>query len=163
MRSPPAARSIVGFTLIELMILVVIGIILANAAIPSSISLDDQRVAGQARVLGGDIEFARARAIATSQQHRILFELARDRYTVESPPGTVLLEPLTKKPWIRELSRPDTKSIDLVGANFDGTTAVSFDAAGRPSHPGSVVLNCGGNVATITVAEITGAVTIVLP
>lgn len=152
-----------GFTLIELLILVVIGIILANAAIPSAISFDDQRVAADARVLAGDLEFARARAIATSQQHRVLFDTVRERYTVESPPGTVLTEPLSRKPWVRQLTAAGAKGTDLASADFDGAAAVAFDAAGRPNEPGTIVLVRGGHVATISIAEITGAIDLDLP
>lgn len=152
-----------GFTLIELLILVVIGIILANAAIPSAISFDDQRVAAHARILASDLEFTRARAIATSQQHRVLFDTVREKYSVESPPGTVLTEPLSRKPWIRQLAKPDSKATDIASVDFDGAAAVSFDAAGRPNEPGSVVLVCGGHTATISVAEITGKIDLDLP
>jgi type II secretory pathway pseudopilin PulG len=152
-----------GFTLVEIMIMVVIGIILASAAIPTSVSLSDQRVAADARVLGGDIEFARARAIATSQQHRILFDLANERYSVESPPGTVLEEPLSRKPWVRVLRTNPQAFTDLLDANFGGATALSIDAAGRPSAGGVVTLRRDSFIATITVTAITGAVDLTLP
>lgn len=163
-RASSGARSIAGFTLVEVMLMIVIGIILASVALPNVSSLDDQHVAGAARVLQADLEFARARALATSQLHRVSFDAQLERYTVESPPGTVLDEPLTKKPWQRKLaSRSGGPSLGIASANFDSQAAVVFDAAGRPSSAGVVVLQGGKFQAKITVTAITGEVTLELP
>lgn len=163
-RSNPFVRGTAGFTLVEVMMMIVIGIILASVALPNVSSLDDQHVAAAARVLQADLEFARARALATSQPHRVSFDTKLERYTVESPPGTVLDEPLTKKPWQRVLAtRSGGPALGIVSASFDSQAAVVFDAAGRPSSAGLVVLQGGKFQANVTVTAITGEVTLELP
>jgi type II secretory pathway pseudopilin PulG len=149
-----------GFTLLEVLLMVILGIILASVAMPSAHTFDDQRVASAARILGSDIEFARARALATSLHHRILVELHLDRYKVESPVGTPLLEPLTRKPWIRELA---THGIDITATDFNGFTALVFDPSGKPNSGGSFTFQKGTFRAVIKVAAVTGEVTLELP
>ncbi len=146
-----------AFTLIEVLIMIVVGLIVAAAAVPSFVSLDDQRVIAAAHVLESDLEFARARAIGVSYTHRISFDVANEDYTVESPPGTLLLEPLSHESWRRELSKD---SIDIVSATFGVVQSVSFDAAGRPSVGGRVILRKKGFEVWVDVSDVTGEVTV---
>lgn len=151
-----------GFTLVEVLLIVVIGIILASAAIPNLSTFADQQVGADARVLAADLEFARARAIATSQQHRVLFDATNNTYSVESPPGTLLTEPLGKKPWQRKLMVRGSGT-DLVSADFNGQSAVIFDAAGTPNNGGTTVLKRGSFQAKVIVTGVTGEVSLELP
>ncbi len=151
-----------AFTLIELLIVIVVGIILAGTVLPAAHTLDDQSVSADARVLASDLEFVQARAIATGQNHRILFDVDNDRYQVESPPGVLLDEPLTKRPWVRKLGGP-SDGVDVITADFDGAAAVLFDPAGAPDDGGMIVLEKGEFQATIRVQNVTGYVELFLP
>lgn len=152
-----------GFTLIEVMILLVIGIILAGAALPAPHTLDDQRLIGVARVLEADIGFAQARAIATGQNHRILFAVGgqgvASSYRVESPPGVLLDEPLSRKPWERVFE----DGTEIVSASFGGQLALLVDGAGEPANSGTVLLRNGPFEASATVLAVTGEVELTLP
>lgn len=152
-----------GFTLVEVMLVILLGIIMAGVVLPSPHSLDDQRITGVARVMESDLEFAQARAIATGQNHRVLFSLGGDdllsSYQVESPPGVVIEEPLSRKPWVRNFE----SGTDIVSANFDGQLAVIFDGSGQPSAGGAVLLRLVEFDATVTIASVTGEVTLELP
>lgn len=150
-----------AFTLIEVMILIVIGIILASVALPAAHTLDDQRVAAVARILASDVEFAQARAMATGQAHRVLFQPLSNRYQVESPPGTLLDEPLAKIPWVRSISA--SQGVTLVSANFNGGAALVFDGAGRPQAGGTVIFQRTQFQAVLTVEAVTGRVSLTLP
>lgn len=159
MITPRHARA---FTLVEVMIFIVIGLIVAAAAIPGASTLDDQRIAADAGILAADLEFVQTRALASNQQHRIVFSTTTHEYEVQSPPGTVIEDPLTDAPWSRVLARGGigTKLIDV---SFNGATALSFDRSGRPSSGGSVTLRRGDFTATVTVTAITGDVTVTGP
>jgi hypothetical protein len=75
----------------------------------------------------------------------------------------VLDEPLSKRPWLRELGGEANGGVDVVTADFDGAAAVLFDPAGSPDHGGMVVLEKGEFQATIRVQEVTGQVELFLP
>ncbi|MBI4881103.1 MAG: prepilin-type N-terminal cleavage/methylation domain-containing protein [Planctomycetes bacterium] len=152
-----------GFTLLELLIVIVVGMIIAGAAIPSAHTIDDRWVSADACILQADLEFAQARAIATGQSHRVLFAQDRNLYKVESPPGVLLEEPLSKKKWRRELAGADKAGTHITAVDFAGAAAVIFDAAGRPSASGSVTFELGEFKAVVTVEAVTGKVTLDLP
>lgn len=151
-----------GFTLVEVMIFIVIGLIVAAAAIPGASTLDDQRIAADAGILAADLEFVQTRALASNQQHRVVFSAVTHEYQVESPPGTVIDDPLTDDPWTRVLARGGIGS-KIIDVSFNGATAVSFDPTGRPSSGGSITLRRGDFTATVTLTAITGDVTVTGP
>ena len=159
----PVRRSSAAFTLVELMIIIVVGMIIAGVALPSAHTFDDQAVGADVRVLQTDLEFAQARAIATGQSHRILFDKAADTYQVESPPGVILEEPLRKRPWIRLLAERPLNGSDMVGSDFSGASSVLFDGAGTPDSGGTVTYRLGAFQAVVSVAPVTGVVTLTLP
>ncbi len=151
-----------GFTLVELLIVLVVGMILAGTVIPAASTLDDQVLLADANVLVADLEFAQARAVATGQSHRILFDPDAESYTVESPPGTILDEPLSRRPWHRRLAEKGNTGIGTV--NFGGTNAILFDAAGTPDNGGNVRLAVSREMqCLIEVAPVTGKVTLTIP
>ncbi len=146
-----------AFTLIEVLILIVVGLILAAAAIPSFVSLDDQKVTAAANVLEADLEYVRARSIGTALSHRLSFDAAAESYSVECPPGTLLNNPLTRKQWKRPLT---DSGVEIVSATFGTGTKVTFDGAGRPSVGGRVILKKGTFQIWVDIADVTGDVTI---
>lgn len=157
-----SSRRARAFTLVEVMIFIVIGLIVAAAAIPGASTLDDQRIAADAGILAADLEFVQTRALASNQQHRVVFSTITHEYQVEAPPGTVIDDPLTDAPWTRVLARGGVGS-KLIDVSFNGATALSFDRTGRPSSGGSVTLRRGDFTATVTVTAITGDVTVTGP
>lgn len=150
-----------GFTLVEIMIIIIVGIIIAGAALPAAHTFDDQIAIADARIMETDLMFAQARAVATGVDHRVLFDKDNDVYQIESPPGTVLDEPLTKKPWIRDLGGPG--ETDLINVDFNGGSALVFNGAGTPSAGGSAVIQVGDFQAVIDVDAVTGVVALTLP
>ena len=148
-----------GFTLIELMLVIIMGLILAGVALPGAHTLDDQRLGGALRILGADVEFAQARAVANGEVHRILFDLATHSYQIESPPGVLLPEPLKKTPWVRQLG----DNAELLVVDFGGSTALVFDASGEPADGGQVTMENGEFQGSVQVAPVTGEVKLTLP
>jgi len=150
-----------GFTLVEMLLVVIVGMILAGVMVPNTPSLDDQVIVADANILAADLEFAQARAIATGQSHRVIFDVRKNTYSVESPPGNVLDQPLSRKPWVRDLTAG--RGTGIVAVSFAGKSAVIFDQAGTPDDGGTVDLAAGAFQAEIEVVAVTGDVLLTLP
>ena len=142
-------------TIIELVIVVMVMSIMAAVAMPSFLdSLLFHRVESAARRVKADIELTRHTARLTSAAQSMTF--ANTTYTLSAA--------------MKALDRPgDTYFVDLaappyevssVTANFNATTAVSFDGYGSPSSGGTVVLALKGHQCTLTLNGATGEVSI---
>jgi prepilin-type N-terminal cleavage/methylation domain-containing protein len=82
-------RPAAGFTLIELLAVVLIIGLIAGIALPN-LSLGGGRVAfSEAQRLASVFGFARQRALATGQPHRVVIDLDDDGYWVEQTPESV--------------------------------------------------------------------------
>lgn len=71
-----------GFTLVEMVAVLVLVAIIAVVAVPSVNSFGDTRAAMAARQLQRDLTFARQRAIATGTKTWVSFNLAENAWTL---------------------------------------------------------------------------------
>jgi prepilin-type N-terminal cleavage/methylation domain-containing protein len=92
--SSRAGRRSAGFSLIEVLAVLVIfalmaGVVLPNFGIRGSRILDEE-----SKRLASSLEFARTRAVMTGRTHRLILDLDRNTYQVESfgPPPAVEVE-----------------------------------------------------------------------
>jgi prepilin-type N-terminal cleavage/methylation domain-containing protein len=167
-----------GFSLIELVaVMVVVGII-AGTAVVSLSSTTGNRAAMAAKQLQRDMTFARQRAVATGTPSWVEFNSVDQTWTVrvEDPasPGragaTVLTDPATNNSFVQALDASQFISVSLTSIDFDGEDWIGFDWLGRPlektaettplAAEGSVVLTGGHK---ITVEKDTGHVAYVSP
>jgi len=165
-----------GFTLIELIAVMVIIAILAAAAVPTMSSLDSSRAAAAARQLLADVTFARQRAVATGTPSWVVFETDAQSWSVlaEDPdnPGrasaTVLDDPVDGRPYTQTLAAQRFVNVQLLTAEFDGSDQVGFDWLGRPLNQAETELAADGTATisggfTLTVHKMTGHVTLTTP
>lgn len=103
--SPRLFRSARGFTLVELLIVVVLVGILAGVVIPSLGDMRTYRLREAARLLAADLEFAQSDSLAHGEQPRtVRFEPAAGRYWIapvpprDVPPAGAGLPPIPGEP-----------------------------------------------------------------
>lgn len=90
-RARPRAR---GFTLLEMLaVLLLIGLV-ASLALPNLGALSEQALRDEARRLGAELERARERALVTGIRHQLVLDLELGEYWTEWEPASIEQEPL---------------------------------------------------------------------
>ena len=127
-----------GFTLIELIMVIVLIGILAVSVVPKFIDTSAISLHGAAAMIAADIRYAQELAMGTNQPESITFTNGASSYdTVDG----------------RTINLPSNVSI-LTGATFD------FNTLGEPTAGGLVTISAGGPTKTINVESDTGNVSI---
>ena len=176
-------RRAAGFTLVEILtVLVIIGIASA-VVIPQLSTRDDLRAAAAARIMVADLIYAQNVAIAKQQTVYVRFDTTNKNYkllTVASSGGdTVMSHPMTQQPYVQTFGASsrgmETVSIDSV--DFDGVDTtisneftIAFDEMGAPYafcydvnnlsdlKNGQVVIKAGSFTTTLSVQPYTGEI-----
>jgi prepilin-type N-terminal cleavage/methylation domain-containing protein len=79
-------RAIGGFTLIEIMAVVLILLLLAAIVIPRVSLVASQAVLDDGKKLAATLDFAREKAIALGRAHRVVLDLDHGQYWIEAQP-----------------------------------------------------------------------------
>lgn len=172
--SASSSSSARGFTLIEILVVVVILGIASAVILPQMTSRDDQRVAAAARTLMADLLYAQSRSIAYQTRHYVQFNTATNSWQVMvdsgGSPGAVITHPVNGVPYVITVGTGTLAKVNLNSVSFDGNTTVSFDPMGVPYSwsagggnlaltAGSVVFKAGVNQLTVAVAPYSGEIT----
>jgi prepilin-type N-terminal cleavage/methylation domain-containing protein len=167
-----------GFTLIEILCVVVILGIASAIIIPQIGSRDDLNSAAAARVLMSDLMYAQNRAIAMQKKHFVVFN--GQTYTIESRNTDVsalftVTQPITKDPYIVTFGQANTPlaNSSLSSPTFGSSTTVAFDEMGSPyaynsasntltplSAAGTINVTCGAKTLRISIEPYTGEATV---
>jgi prepilin-type N-terminal cleavage/methylation domain-containing protein len=164
-----------GFTLVEILMVVLIMGITSAMAIPYMVGRSDQKVASAAREMTADILFAQNEAIAQQTMYYVHFDTTNNKYSVLSAlPSTIITHPVTKNPYtvVFGVNAGPTGLTDcsLNSVNFDGKATLAFDWLGAPYSvndttgaatalaSGSIVVQSGSATQTVSVDAITGQV-----
>ena len=150
------ATSCFGFTLIELVIVLLITAILAAVVTPKFFSsLWFHRAESASRRVKLDLQMARNRAKAASATQTVQFDSATHSYVV---------------PGLADLDHPDSQyKVDLtkypyqaqiVSVDFGGDEQVSFDRFGLPDSGGTILVKSGPEQRTVSIEATSGQVTI---
>jgi general secretion pathway protein H len=158
-----------GFTMVEILIVIVIIAIAAMIAIPMASSADSLQVCSAANTVGADLEYAKSMAIKTGQIFSVVFDENTESYRIENQDGDVIEHPVKKGfDYVVDLragGRLD--KVDIVSVNFDLSSEVKFDYLGSPYNGGGgglnsgvVSLKAGDATATVSVEPVTGFILI---
>ncbi len=163
-----------GFTLIELIIVIVIISIAALTAVPMMSSAASVQIRSAANMLTADLEYAKSMSISRGQNYSVVFDTATESYQIfKDQSGTLVpIEHPVKKGFDYEINFSNDgrlNKVDIVDADFDGTSVVKFDYLGSPyngnSPPtplnsGVIRLQAGGTTTKVTVEAVTGFISI---
>jgi len=175
-----------GFTLVEILAVVVILGIASAIVIPQIGTRDDMRVKAAARTLIADLIYAQNLAISTGQVVYVRFDVAGNSYSVLTNPlnskakkGDPVEHPITQSDYVtkfgsssRGWEQVKIKSAVMNGVdtNFRPEFTVGFDEIGSPHvwcydldqrndlNDGTVILQAGQFTNTITISPATGEI-----
>ena len=151
-----------GFTLVEVVIVVVILSIVALTAVPMMSSAASIQIRSAVNMIAADIEYARSMAISKGQNYSVVFNKDTDSYQIEDQSNTVIQHPVkTGFPYVVNFRTESRLSrVDITSANFDGNQTVTFDCLGSPINGATINLQAGGVTSTVRVEPVTGFVSI---
>ena len=163
-----------GFTLIEILVVVVILGIAAAIVVPAIGSRSDLKATSAARMIMADLIYTQNRSIAQQKYHWVRFDKAAQTYEVLDqiyPSAVLVTHPVEASNFVVTLGPSGAKPIRDVtidSALFDGKSILAFDELGTPyaydagtntltpMTSGSIVLACGTLKLTITVEPFSG-------
>ena len=182
----PARGGRGGFTLVEILAVIVILGIASAIIIPQIGTRDDMRVKAAARTLIADLIYAQNLAISTGQTVYIRFDVAGNSYSMLTSPlsskakkGDPVQHPITQSDYVTafgattrgwEQVKIDSAVMNGVDINFRPEFTVGFDEIGSPHvwcydvdqrndlNDGTIVLKAGQFKNTITVSPATGEI-----
>ncbi len=151
-----------GFTLLELLGVILLGSILLLVVITRVKSYFTPRLYNAARRLVSDIQWTQNLAEIIQDNHRIIFYPSLDKYCVYRGTTTIVNDPLSHKPMVRDFTiSKEFKNVDIELAEFPvGTEYLEFNPLGVPSSGGRVTLSYDNELYEINVENNTGAVTL---
>ncbi|MFC1738952.1 GspH/FimT family protein, partial [Planctomycetota bacterium] len=95
-KRPARKDSLSGFTLIEVLVVVVILAIAAMMAIPMMSSAGSMQVRSAASMIAADLEYAKSMAISRGQKFSVVFDSVQESYHIENEDGDVISHPVKK-------------------------------------------------------------------
>jgi MSHA pilin protein MshC len=160
-----------GFTLVELMIVVVILGIAAMIAVPMVSSAADIQVRSAANQIAAHLDYAKSMAITHQQRYSVVFDVSNESYQVQDAGGTPIDHPVNPGDFVVNFSNTELDKVDITAADFDGdiTKAITFDYLGSPYsgtntttplNSGQIALQANNFSITVNVEPVTGYVTI---
>jgi prepilin-type N-terminal cleavage/methylation domain-containing protein len=158
-----------GFSLVEILVVVVIIAIAAMMAIPMAGSVSSTQIQSAANIIAADMEYTKSMAISKCQNYMVVFDKTTERYWITDQNGNVIAHPVKKGfNYIMDFRNESRlNEVDIVSASFNGTSTIKFDylgspydGSGNPLSSGVVTLRAGGKTTTVVVEPITGFISI---
>ena len=141
-----------GFTLVELVVLCAVVVALSALAVPRyARAMVIYRADNAARITVHDLHLAGSQASAKAQPLTVTFETTNHRYRISGVtdpdnPAQDFLRDLSAEPYRARITQ----------AVFDGDGQVVFNGFGLPDSGGSVKIQAGDEVRTVTLNALTG-------
>jgi len=146
-----------GFTFIELIIAIIIVGILGSMAFTRILNnLNPIKVRAAIEQITSDIEQTKALSMAQHDTITIAFNITNDSYSIYNGPTgnqTIMTDYLGSNNGTISFDQSEYKGVDISGANFSGSTQLSFDTWGNTISGGTITLNTDN---IITVQTLTG-------
>jgi prepilin-type N-terminal cleavage/methylation domain-containing protein len=157
-RAPLAGRPASGFTIVEvLVVLLVLGILAAVGAPKFAEALANSRAEAAARRIAADLATAQARAKATSSPQTVVFTLPPTGNHYEIVGMSDPDRPATG--YTVRLSDPPYQAT-LVSVALGGGATLVYNGLGVPDRSGTISVQSGSRARTIAIDQSTGMATI---
>lgn len=151
-----------AFTLAEMIVVMVILGVMAALVMPYAVSNGGTQAQGAARMLAADIEYAQNLATCTQAWVQVNFDAPNNHYWITNASGDVP-HPITQKSKYEFVfGGSGFDKVTLANPSFGGTN-LRFGPLGDPVSGGSVQVVAGATSYTLTVAPVTGKVTVTQP
>ncbi len=140
------------------MVIVILGIV-AAMVLPGFATTGDLQGEAAASIIADDLQYAQSHAVTTQSPVTVSFNISGNSYQVSNESGP-LIHPMTKDEHMVDFStRAGFDAVDITATSFS-SQSVTFDALGEPDNSGSVTLEAGSFEFRVTVAPVTGKVTV---
>ena len=158
-----------GFTIVELLIVLMVLAIAAAVVIPSIGTAADSQAISAARVVASDLEVARSLAVTTQQPYSLVFSPDLKAYKVVANYGGGAYAAAVPVPHpvvqgkLFEVVLAEQRGMGAVtvsSATFGSAPYVTFNSQGEPSSPGIATIRSGNVAMQVSVAILTGTVTV---
>ena len=178
MRHPKQA--VRGFTLVEILVVVVIIGIAGAIVVPQMSSRDDLKASATSRIIMSDLLYLQSLAITRQRTHYALFDESAQTYTLVDGAGmTVLTHPVGKYPCTMKFgsageaglgdarldsaafrAQPGGTAFSMIGFDELGTPLIYDAGTTQPLAEGSIVVQSGQYKLKITIASFTGQIAV---
>ena len=149
-----------AFTLAEVLVVLVILAILAAVIIPSAVGSSDLTAVSAAKMVAADLQYAQNEAITAQGDITVSFDAAAKTYELRNA-SQLLIHPMKHTDYVVNFgSQEGFDRLEIVSADFNGASEVTFDETGAPDNAGSVTLRVGSCVYRVDVAVATGKITV---
>lgn len=168
-------RRRMGFTLIEVLVVVAIIALVGAIVVPQMMTAGQLGVQAAARMVISDILYAQNEAVVRQSPRKIMFDMANNRYQLartDSDGNDVVLNANWRvgsgsgsgQQFVTDFSRDSRfQGVQIENASFGGSdnATLTFDELGAPSSGGSVDLVFRNDVRyRVTITPFTGRVTV---
>ena len=161
---PRTSRSRLAYTLVEVLIVVTIIGIAGAVVVPRMLAAGTLGVQAAARMIIADILYAQNDAVAQQKPRQVIFTPDADKYRLADAEGTTLhvnWRGGSSENYVVDFQKDSRfQGVDLISADFDGETSLTFDDMGAPSSGGTIEIQFDKTKYRITVAAFTGRVTV---
>ncbi len=143
-----------GFTLMELLAVLVLLAIISAVVVPTLSSVGATRQAAAASRLLRDVQLARQRAVARGVRTWVVIDAEAQQYAlfIEDPvaPGRANRRPIideaTGKPFVVVLNQGEWRGASVAAVDIAGRSEVGFDNRGRPLGADEALLTADGTI-----------------